>query len=283
MSVQKTNYGRYRFFIRSDTRDCDIVNSCSLEDEYLAEILQPQNATILDLGTHIGGFTIKSLHCGASKVFSVEICKENIILLRENVKLNGFSCKNEDDLGETSVVIVSSAIHDTDNGIFVDIQSSLNKGRDSEMEYQHRYVYACSDTSDVITETKTAFFKSISMDTLFDKFNINRMNIVKIDCEGAEWRALAGASDNTLDKIDIIIGEFNPIPNFYINDRLIKAQNGNDLLSLIGHKFKDITDTVKPLMNRKQQTWYYNLQQGTGLYLYILLNKKYNKFTDVKN
>ena len=36
-------------------------------------------------------------------------------------------------------------------------------------------------------------------------------------------------------------------------------------------------------MNNKQKTWYKNLCEGTGLYLYILLNKKYNKFTDVVN
>ena len=110
-----------------------------------------------------------------------------------------------------------------------------------------------------------------------------KLDFVKIDAEGAEWRTLAGASDSTLDKIDIIIGEFNPIPDFYINDKLIKAQKGSDLLLLIGHKFRDTTDNIIPFMNSEQKTWYKNLNQGTGLYLYVLLNKKYNNFSQVKN
>ena len=283
MSITTKILGKYKFFIRTDTRDCDIVQSCSVEDEYLSEILQPKNATVLDLGTHIGGYTIKALHKGASKVYSIEICKENSDLLKNKIQFTGYSFKNDNENGESSVIIINKAIHDNDNGIFVDMNLSLNKGNGDIYEHQHRFVYACYDTSEIQTENKTVFFDSISLDTLFNKFNISRMNIVKVDCEGAEWKAFAGASDETLDKIDIIIGEFNPVPDFYIKDKFIKAEKGTDLLSLIGHKFNDITDDVKPFMNSKQKTWYKNLYEGDGLYLYILLNKKYNKFTDVVN
>ena len=61
MVVTKKIIDNYKFFIRSDTRDCDIVQSCSFNDEYLAEVLQPKNAIVLDLGAHIGGFTVKAL------------------------------------------------------------------------------------------------------------------------------------------------------------------------------------------------------------------------------
>jgi FkbM family methyltransferase len=282
MSLTIKIIGKYKFLTRNDTRDCDVVQSCSLEDEYVLDILQGKNSIILDLGTHIGGLTVKALHNGALKVYSVEICKENIELIQKNVNLNGYSCKKCNDPGETSVVIIDKAIHDNDNGIYVDMNMSLNKGNDSQFEYQHRHVYSCYDTSEIPTKQKNAFFESISLNTIFDKFNINRLNILKIDCEGAEWRALYGASNQTLDKIDIIVGEFNPIPDFYINDKLIKCQNGSDLLSLIGHKFKDVTDDVKLFMNNKQKTWYKNLNSGTGLFLYILLNKKYNTIFDAK-
>lgn len=282
MSLSTKVMGKYKFLIRDDTRDCDVVQSCTIEDEYVLDILQGRNAIILDLGTHIGGLTIKALHNGASKVYSVEICKENVELIYKNVNLNGYSCKICDQPGETSVVIIDKAIHDNDNGIYVDMNMSLNKGKDSDYEHQHRHVYSCYDTSEMPTQNKNVFFQSISLDTIFNRFNINRLNILKVDCEGAEWRALHGASDETLDKIDIIVGEFNPIPDFYIDDKLIKCGKGTDLLSLIGHKFKDVTDNVKTLMNNKQKTWYKNLSSGTGLYLYILLNKKYNTIFDAK-
>jgi len=282
MKLSNKIMGKYKFFIRDDTRDCDVVQSCTIEDEYVLDILQGKNAVILDLGTHIGGLTIKALHNGASKVYSVEICKENVELIYKNVYLNGYSCKICDQPGEASVVIIDKAIHDNDNGIYVDMNMSLNKGKDSEYEYQHRHVYSCYDTSEIQTEQKSVFFKSISLNTIFNKFNINRLNILKVDCEGAEWRALYGASDETLDKIDIIVGEFNPIPDFYIDNKLIKCQKGADLLGLIGHKFKDVTDNVKTFMNNKQKNWYKNLSSGTGLYLYILLNKKYNTIFDAK-
>jgi FkbM family methyltransferase len=274
--------GKYKFFIRTDTRDCDVVQSCTVEDEYVLDILQGKNSVLLDIGTHIGGFTVKALHNGASKVYSVEICKENVELIKTNVKFNGFSCKHFNQEGETSVTIIDKAIHDNDNGIYVDMNASYNKGQDSEYEFQHRHVYACYDTSETPVANKNVFFESISLDTIFNKLNISRLNIMKIDCEGAEWRALYGASDDTLDKIDIIVGEFNPIPNFYIGEKLIKCEKGGDLLELIGHKFKDVTDNVKLLMNNKQKTWYKNLNSGTGLFLYVLLNKKYNNIFETK-
>jgi FkbM family methyltransferase len=280
-SVKTT--GKYIFYIRNDTRDCDVVHSCSVEDEYLLDILQPKNAVVLDIGTHIGGLTVKSLHNGAQKVYCVEICEENAIMLQKNVALNGFSCKRENEQGETSVVIINKAIHDTDNGIYVDMKDSINKGDISDTEFQHRHIYSCYSTSDYVTPDKNVFFESISLNTIFNKFNIPRINIVKIDCEGAEWRALAGVTDENLDKIDIIVGEFNPIPDFYVNDTFIKAQNGNDLLALIGHKFNDITSDIKPLMNPKQRTWYNKLTDGTGLFLYVLLNKKYVTIKDISN
>lgn len=282
MSLVTKIMNNYKFYIRTDTRDCDVVNSCTLEDEYVLDILQGKNSILLDLGTHIGGFTVKALHNGSSKVYSVEICKENVELIKKNVNFNGYTCKNYNEDGETSVVIIDKAIHDNDNGIYVDMNNSYNKGVDSAYEYQHRHVYNCYDTSEIPTQNKSAFFESISLNTIFNKFNITRLNILKIDCEGAEWRALYSASDETLDKIDIIVGEFNPIPNFYIDDKLVKCEKGTDLLDMIGYKFKDVTNNVKTLMNSKQKTLYNNLTSGTGLYNYILLNKKYNTIFDAK-
>jgi FkbM family methyltransferase len=278
MSVILRNLGKFKFFIRTDTQDNNVVQSCTIEDEYILDILHCNNSIILDLGTHIGGFTIKALHNGALKVYSVEICEENIQLILQNVNLNGYSCKYLEQDGETSVTIINKAIHNDDNGIYV----NLNNSYKNECEYQHRYIYSCHDTSTEPTENKNRFFESISLDTIFNKCNIERVNIMKIDCEGAEWRALCGVSDETLEKIDIIVGEFNPINNFYINDKLIKCQNGNDLLELIGHKFKDVTNNVKLLMNNKQKNWYHSLSEGTGLYLYVLLNKKYKNIYECK-
>jgi FkbM family methyltransferase len=183
MSVIPKILGKYKFFIRTDTRDCDVVQSCTVEDEYVLNILQGKNSVLLDIGTHIGGFTVKALHNQASKVYSVEICKENVELIKKNVNFNGFSCKYFNEQGETSVTIIDRAIHDNDNGIYVDINASYNKGQNDEYEYKHRHVYACYDTSETPDSNKNVFFESISLDTIFNKLNISRLNIMKIDCE----------------------------------------------------------------------------------------------------
>jgi hypothetical protein len=36
-------------------------------------------------------------------------------------------------------------------------------------------------------------------------------------------------------------------------------------------------------MNTKQRTWYSKLTDGTGLFLYVLLNKKYVTVKDIDN
>ena len=269
----------YKFFCRENTTDRDTVFSCSMDDEYLLDLLLRKGDIVVDIGSHIGGLTIKSIVDGAKRVYAVELCKENSDLIIRNCSANGFSSKTIDIKGDASVVVVNKGIHSDDLGMYLPNMETINKGDKNMVEYYHRFIYNGHHafSSD---DGNSTFFESISLNTLLkDETNIN---IMKVDCEGAEWRAFISATDETLDKIDIIVGEFNPIDSKgfgdAINDKIYPTHKGSDLLAILGHKYNDITNIIKPKIDneKKKQTFTSLNENKSGLYLYVLLNKKYD-------
>lgn len=52
----------------------------------------------------------------------------------------------------------------------------------------------------------------LSLDDAFKNANVARCNLLKLDCEGAEWEILRGASDAALACVARIVGEFHFAP-----------------------------------------------------------------------
>jgi hypothetical protein len=73
---------------------------------------------------------------------------------------------------------------------------------------------------------------TISLDDVLN--DIENVDILKIDCEGAEWSAFKGASPETLGKINSIVAELHALPT---TKKMYKEFN-----ILIGDQFKDVTN-----------------------------------------
>ena len=140
--------------------------------------------TVLDIGANIGLFTELALKKGASEVISVEI-NENAINIFEEIHN-----------GKENVKLVKKAVYDKTGELT--IHTDPNNSLVGSIFQDH--------TSGL---SETMIVPSISIDDLLSEFDLEEVDLVKIDVEGSEYAIFDGMSDETLDKLNNIILEFH--------------------------------------------------------------------------
>jgi len=163
-----------QFKIRNGVWDREIL----LREVYQNDYRLPENPkTIIDIGAHIGGTSILAAQKGAT-VYSYEPERDNYNLLLENVFLNGFQDK---------INCYNRAI-----GI---------PGK--------RKLYLTSDNSGMGTfykrTEKIEKVESIGIDEVFK--NIKHCDLLKIDCEGAEYEFIKDIPFDRVDRISLELHE----------------------------------------------------------------------------
>lgn len=221
----KTPWGvEVTIFTREGTNDWNTLYSCIAEDEYKIGDLDPQpnGYTSIDIGAHAGGCSLAMLSRGF-KVIAVEPLPENAELIMKNVKANGW---------EKNFTLHHKAI-----GKKSGEQVILRYGNEAtEVGAHHKFIGNTVDSSGwqegLWTDGKEIKVDTISLDDVLK--NVDKVNILKIDCEGAEWNAFLGASVDTLYKIKSIVAELHAIET---TKDLYKEFN-----DLIGLEFENTTD-----------------------------------------
>lgn len=132
--------------------------------------------TIIDLGGHVGFTSIfYSLEYPNSNIYSVEASRENYNLLKENV--SQFE----------NIIPINKAIYPTDGEVLFD-----------ESGYSYN--------TKIGSEGKP--IESISVNTLMKTYNLEKIDLIKIDIEGAEMDLLK-ANTEWLEKTENIIIELH--------------------------------------------------------------------------
>lgn len=166
------------------------------ESKYLLKIIKP-GWTILDIGANIGYYTIqfsKTLN-GNGIIFAVEPAENNINMLKKNIETN--KAKN--------VRVIDKAISsETDSG-----KLFLSQGHNGD----HR-IYKTKEKRASVT------VNTITVDDILN--NEKRVDLIKMDIQGAEHLAIQGMNE-TLDRFHdiIIVTEFSP--------SLLKSSGGNPI------------------------------------------------------
>jgi FkbM family methyltransferase len=149
--------------------------------------------TILDVGSHIGCFSI----CAAKKatkglVYSFEPSPENFKLLSRNIKEN--SVKNI---------------------------KPLKLGIANNTGYRKFYFSEFSPLSNnlYMSSGDSLLTKVISLNDFFLEKRIKKCNFLKIDCEGAEYEIILGLTPETINKIEKIACEFHTPKYFGITNK----------------------------------------------------------------
>lgn len=170
--------------LRTKSTDLQAFANVWIINEYKIkgfEILD--NDIIIDIGGHIGLFALyASVMSPKGKIISAEPHPQNFLLLKENITENNLN----------NIVLVNKAISDSNKNIelFIDTfddsaHSIYDNGRNSIQ------------------------IKGITLEEIMNNNQISKCDMLKIDCEGAEFKIIESLSDNDLLKIDKLCLEYH--------------------------------------------------------------------------
>lgn len=187
--------------ILSNTDDDGILEEIFLYKPYNPPGFEIKKGDIVfDVGAQKGIFTIFAASQGA-KVFSYEPFYENFKFLLENLKLNN--------------------LHAITNQVAL----SKKKG------YQKFYLSNGSGSHSLIFKTPYAIkVPTSTLDTELKKYKISSVDLLKLDCEGAEFPILY--STKNLSKIKKIVMEYHETNKNRITDLISYLKKNNFLVRL---------------------------------------------------
>lgn len=179
------------FFVRGDSdQDCDylVVKEAFVENVYQIEPGDFHATGIfLDVGANIGAQSIyianmqKKITKGPKiRVIAVEPEPANLEMLKQNIEANGF---------KDTIEIHEVAIMEKPGSFYI----SSRQGNST--------VYSEKDS----TRTK---IRGIDLNSFLEELEIEEVDVMKVDIEGAELDLFRGATDETLRKIRYITVEF---------------------------------------------------------------------------
>lgn len=177
VSIEIRNRGQDRAHVS----ECLVLYSYDSDPAYrIAE-----TDVVLDVGANIGAFTVRAASLARKgRVVAIEPQVENLQLLESNIRRNGF----------TNVTVVHGALSGSDG------QAALAVG----MELCPSLVFSFPG----MTMENVPTFK---LRTLLDQAGIAEVDLMKMDCEGAEFDILLGASRADLRRIRRLVMEYHNV------------------------------------------------------------------------
>lgn len=157
---------------------------------YYDEVVKvEENDVVVDIGANIGFFSVYSSQFKPKKIICLEPDIKSYITLLENTKnFNNINCYN-------------LAISD-ENGIMPFCYSDIT----SAGSHLKKFKDIIGDNINLETNVLT-----INIEKLFDLFNINHIDYLKLDCEGGEQDIFKTIENTTLKKIKKISLEFHTV------------------------------------------------------------------------
>lgn len=142
-----------------------------------------KNLAVVDVGAHIGSFSCRAAEAGARRVLSVEANPENFSILRKNVA------------PYAAVEILLSALDHTGASLVAVSGGEPDTGR----------VSSGADAR----QSPRFLVPTVQIDKIFEQLGGDRVHVLKMDCQGAEWQAFNAASSESWQRVDEIVGEIH--------------------------------------------------------------------------
>lgn len=156
--------------------------------------------TVMDIGGGIGDFTIFAAHRNPENmVYAFEPTPQSFALLQENLHLNGVN----------NVQAFPEAIW-SENGTLA-IDTSIGEPG----QFTSHQVEGLTSAKD-----GQVLVPSISLADAFSHLGDGRCDLMKMDCEGAEYDILFSAPDEVLERIDRLVMEYHDSVTSYTHKDL---------------------------------------------------------------
>ncbi len=164
-------------------------------NDWIYEFKIKEKDIVIDIGAHVGYFSIySSINAKNGKIFAFEPYDKSFKVLIKNLEINQIKNVIPQNLGVTRESGTNTLYFKKNFAI----GNSIYKNTDSDSKIE---------------------IKTISLQDIIKNNDIQKINILKLDCEGAEYQILLNLNHQTLEKIDKIVSEMHPkIENFKIKD-----------------------------------------------------------------
>jgi FkbM family methyltransferase len=184
LKFKMSRYG-FEFYCRNNKDDFKVMTIH--EDDIIERFLPKDGDIVVDIGAHIGLYTIiSSKRVGFNgKVIAVEAHPENFEILNRNIQLNQL----------TNVIALNYAVYSEEEKL----KLYLPSGESGFTKYNTIMPkFAKRDEKFIEVTAKP-------LDKLLQSNGISAVNWIKIDVEGAEFEVLKGAHNVLSDSKDIAI------------------------------------------------------------------------------
>ena len=173
------------FEVRGGTDDRHVLFEVFVREIYSSDL--PPNALVVDIGANIGAFTISAALRGA-RVLGFEPFPSNFAILQRNVELS-----------EVRAELFQLAV------------SSQTESR--ELFLPDREDYVARFSLHPGRGERTIRVECTSLDDIVSEHKLQRVDLLKLDCQGSEYEILFGAAPDTLNRIRSIIVECEVFPD----------------------------------------------------------------------
>ncbi|HYO06507.1 MAG TPA: FkbM family methyltransferase [Phototrophicaceae bacterium] len=182
IKVPKYNYKSY-----CPPNKDDFLNMTIREEDILKHFCPKDGDTVVDVGAHIGRYTMISSNCVGKdgKVIAIEANPRVFEALKRNIKLNDFD----------NVLVLNYAVFSK--------QTKIKLFLPPEEENHTIYNTIMSDRA--TDEKKFVEVNANTLDAILQSRGISEVNWIKIDVEGAELEVLKGSADVLSKSKDISI------------------------------------------------------------------------------
>ena len=178
-------YFRVRRCHDTGSGDEAVVQDVVEEKRYLLEVKLPPDATVIDIGGNIGAFAVLAAKLApAGQVISIEPEQGNLALLKTNVLLNNVADR---------VTVINGAVVGGSVLRKVQLSVSSNGG-------------AYHSTATLLESNLRQTVDGYPLDAIFEN-TVGRCNLLKLDCEGAEYEIFEGFSYWSC--VDAIVMEYH--------------------------------------------------------------------------
>lgn len=199
--MRETNYGNLKVFYREKTADESVLEHSFDKDIFLSAISNYEiknDATIIDVGAHIGTFSLLSAtKYTDSKIYALEPCAETYGVLERNIISNNLQNRIKSlQKALDSETTTLKLYHDERTG-----------------NWGHSIVSELSNSYELVN--------TITLHSLFSNHSINHCDLIKFNCEGAEFRIIKDAPNDLINKIKLWIILFHEDLEHKINHQTI--------------------------------------------------------------
>lgn len=159
--------------------------------------------TVFDIGANSGLFSLLAINKGAKKVYAFEPNEESLINLKSVTK-------------DLNVEIVPKAVYTKDE----DLKFYIDPNNTTIGSISEEHIKKINASS-----VEKITVPAISLKTFIKENNIDKVSMVKMDIEGAEYDVIENLDSDTFDKIDSFLIEFHNNENKrvkIITDKLIE-------------------------------------------------------------